>query len=292
MRPSLCHRLLSWCGWQTVQSGFVGRGRLGSGPVQLPVMGLMILLGALGIGAPVTAQPAAAQPAESRPSPAAEAAPDEPAASSGSNSDPAQIIPLDGLTRLSQEHEVWIDRVRKRVVVGGEVCLNRGMLEMFACPQGTKEHESIVALNAKAFEIHAALLAIGARPGSTVQYQPDYRPASGPVIDVTVQWKDDQGRPQSARAQNWIRHVKTGKTMEHDWVFAGSGFWKDTRTGKEQYLAEGGEVICVSNFGTAMLDLPIKSSQDNTGLLFEAFTDHIPPLKTPIRLVLSVKKES
>jgi hypothetical protein len=38
-----------------------------------------------------------------------------------------------------------------------------------------------------------------------------------------------------------------------------------------------------------MLDLPVESSQDNAQLLHEAFTDHIPPLGTRVRLVLTPK---
>jgi hypothetical protein len=39
-----------------------------------------------------------------------------------------------------------------------------------------------------------------------------------------------------------------------------------------------------------MLDLPVKSSQDNQELLYEAFTEHIPPLGTRVRLVLTPKR--
>ena len=78
--------------------------------------------------------------------------------------------------------------------------------------------------------------------------------------------------------------------MNHKWIFAGSGFWKDEDTGNENYLAEGGELICVSNFSTATLDLDVQSSQSNEGLLFEAWTERIPPLGTPVRLVLQVAK--
>ena len=72
----------------------------------------------------------------------------------------------------------------------------------------------------------------------------------------------------------------------HDWVFAGSGFWKDPDTGKSYYRAEGGEVICVSNFPTAMLDILVESSQSNDALSFEAFTENIPPRYTPVRVYL------
>src|SRR5690606_32839766 len=129
--------------------------------------------------------------------------------------------------RLSRDDEVWVDAKNKRVIVGGQVCLTRGALEMFACPKGTKEHESIVSLNAKAYQIHAALLAIGAKPGRTVQYSPEYIPADGSRIEVLVQWKGEDGKVRVVRAQEWIRHVKTSKEMSHDWVFAGSGFWHD-----------------------------------------------------------------
>jgi hypothetical protein len=74
--------------------------------------------------------------------------------------------------------------------------------------------------------------------------------------------------------------------MTHDWVFAGSGFWTDEETGKRYYMAEQGDLICVSNFTTATLDVPIESSQSNEGLLFEANPDRIPEAGMPVRLVL------
>jgi hypothetical protein len=36
-----------------------------------------------------------------------------------------------------------------------------------------------------------------------------------------------------------------------------------------------------------MLDLPVESSQANQNLMFGAFTDHIPPLGTKVRLILT-----
>ena len=51
-------------------------------------------------------------------------------------------------------------------MVGGKICLRQGLLEMFACPEGTKEHESIVSVNAKAQTVHTALLAVGLAPAN------------------------------------------------------------------------------------------------------------------------------
>jgi hypothetical protein len=198
---------------------------------------------------------------------------------------PASGTP-EGLMKLSEKNDVWLDTKRNAVVVDGQVCLRAGQLEMFACPKGTKEHESVVSLNGLAQEVHAGLLAAGAKPGTTVKFQPDYKAATGPIVDVYVLWKDAQGNKHQARAQDWIKNTKTGKPMTYDWVFAGSGFWKDEETGKELYQANGGDLICVSNFPTAMLDLPIQSSQANDDLMFEAASDNIPPKGTKVRVVL------
>jgi hypothetical protein len=198
----------------------------------------------------------------------------------------------EGLVKLSKTNDVWLDTKRKAVVVDGQICLRQGQLEMFACPKGTKEHESVVSLYCQAEEVHAGLLAAGAKPGTPVRFDPEYKPATGQIIDIYVLWKDSDGAKHQARAQDWIKNIKTQKAMSQDWVFAGSGFWKDEETGREHYKANGGDLICVSNFPTATLDLPIESSQANDELMFEAFADHVPPRGTKVRVVLIPRRDT
>ena len=194
-----------------------------------------------------------------------------------------------GMKRLMEGYDVWIDPAHKRIVVDGTDCLREGQLEMFACPRGTKEHESIVAADTMAYAVHAGLLAVGAKVGTPVEFQPTYKPATGTEIDIQIVWRDRNGNVHRDRAQDWIRNLNTGKPLEHPWVFAGSGFWEDEATGTKSYLAESGDFICVSNFPSAMLDLPVESSQANEALLYEAYTQHIPPIGTRVRLVLTPK---
>jgi hypothetical protein len=209
--------------------------------------------------------------------------------STGAEAGGAKSKDPPGMKRLMPEYDVWIDPKNKRVVMDGTVVLREGQLEMFACPKGTKEHEAIVAVDTKAYSVHAGLLAVGAEVGTPVQFQPEYKPATGTEIDIELVWRDAAGNVQRARAQDWIRNVQTGKAMALPWVFAGSGFWVDEADGQRYYLAEQGDFICVSNFPSAMLDLPVESSQDNAQLVYEAFTEHIPPLGTRVRMVLTPK---
>ncbi len=191
-----------------------------------------------------------------------------------------------GAQSLAKKGRAWMDREKQQVIVDARISLRRGLLEMFACTPNTKEHESIVAVDSQAFVLHAGLLAVGAEPGSPVEFTPQYKPPTGTQIDIEVHWMDENGKQQQAKAQDWIRDARTQKAMNLPWVFAGSGFWRDDETGNSGYLAEAGDLICVANFSTAMLDVPAELTSDNAGLLYEANTDRIPPLGWPVRLVL------
>jgi len=191
------------------------------------------------------------------------------------------------LRRLSKSDDVWLDVAGKRLVVGGSVAMAEGVIEVFACPKQSKEHEAIVATRCPARLVHAGLLALGLEPGRPVSFDPEYRSAVGPKVTITVRWKDADGRLQERPAQEWIRNTKTDRQLDAHWVFAGSGFWRNPADGTEHYQADGGDLICVSNFPTATLDLTIESSESNQALLFEAFAGRVPAAGTDVELVLS-----
>ncbi len=191
-----------------------------------------------------------------------------------------------GAKRISKQSSLWIDVKNHRVFIDGIVSLRDAPLEMFACPVETKEHESIVATLAKSSEVHAALLAVGAMSGTPVSFRPKYVAATGQRIRVWVMYRDAKGQFKYADARSWVRQGDTKQQLKMDWVFAGSTYWTDPEDGKNYYQGDGGEMICVSNFGTAMLDLPIESSDSDGALQFSAFTERIPETLTPVRLML------
>ena len=126
------------------------------------------------------------------------------------------------MTRLDPTGRVWADRKNQRVVIDGYVALRKGQLEMLACPVGTKEHESIVAVFCKAQTVHAGLLAVGAEVGTPVKWDPVYAPPTGSEIQVFALWRDDQGNKRSIDTRQWVRVVGTDdKTLEVNYVFAG-----------------------------------------------------------------------
>lgn len=187
--------------------------------------------------------------------------------------------------RLSEKEEIWIDNQEKLVIVSGRICLTRGLLEMFACPKGMKEHESVVATYPIAMYVHQALLLVGANPGRTVQWEPEYKPAEGPKVQIECWFYDEKNELVKRNAKEMVKLVADGSPLKIDWVFGGSKFVTDS-DGRELYAANGGELICLSNFSSAMIDLPVPSTAEAGGLLFEANSEKIPPLDTPVLLVL------
>jgi hypothetical protein len=176
---------------------------------------------------------------------------------------------------------------KRRVHILGEICQRDELLEVFLCKNNTKEHEAIVRADVDARDIHMALLAAGAKKGSTVKFVPKYQPASGDSIKVTVTYYKD-GKLLNKPAQYWVQNMRTKKEMEHGWVFAGSRFFQapDDPDKPPYYCANNGEVISIANFADSMLDLPVPSSRELAELGFRTYTERIPPLKTKVIVTL------
>jgi hypothetical protein len=279
------------------------------------------------------------------------AAAGEPAKKTETKQQPSGAKTDEAAVALNKNATVLLDKRGNRVLLKTHVALREGALEMLCCPKGTKEHESILSLDAKAYVIHTALLALDAKPGKPVHVDAEYHPPTGQKIDIFLNWTDDNGMAHRVPARSWVRQAKRvrmirmeqlpaglklpknselkydnklkeltwygpmtaeqkadflalsndksfraaidtffeqsqPRELDADWVFAGSGIYKDEDTGKEYYLAEDGDLICVANFASATIDVAVNSSAETNDLNFEAFTERIPPRETPVTVEL------
>jgi hypothetical protein len=191
------------------------------------------------------------------------------------------------------------------VDVESSVCLHRGELELVACTKGTKEHESIVAIEAKPVHIHAALLLLGAKPGSPAMRQQledsserwiDIPPSGGPV-DVFLVLKDKEGRmvehpisdfiaPSRKRSDDSAIADQEARFPTHTFLFAGSVLYGDG-PGPRRYLSDqSGNVISLSTFGDELLCLPAIHSQDNNALMWQVNAANLPAVGSSVTLRL------
>jgi hypothetical protein len=189
------------------------------------------------------------------------------------------------------------------VDVQSVVCLTEGYLEMIACAKDSREHESILMVDAKPSHIHAALLLIGARPGSPAISKPLNEeatrwidiPPSGHEVKVTLLIPDEKGVMRERPVSDFVTHTKDGAgqtdaggkadQFPDTFLFAGSITHQDGDT--KTYLGDAnGNVISISTFGDEVLCLSGHHARDNEALSWQIKPDSLPEIGTKATLRL------
>ena len=215
-----------------------------------------------------------------------------------------------------------VDYFEKRCIdLEGTVCLEKGLLELIACTKGSKEHESIVALSARAMHIHMGLLLLGADNGHPAMRKPVDEektrwvnvPPRGDSIDVFLVMANKDGKLIEKPISDFIVHSsgrvdevdgtvivapdqtekrggKEETSLPHTFIFAGSHL-RDNGPGPRQYLADlSGNVISIASFGDELLCLPFHQTQENGALMWQVKPDTLPKVGTKITLRLRLRK--
>lgn len=199
--------------------------------------------------------------------------------------------PTDGIVEMTPT--LRMDMKNKQVVLDAEVVLTQGPLELLLCPKRTKEHEAILAADVAPRSFQLALLGVGAEPGSPALFEPEYKPPRGQPIEIFVEW-EEKGQMKRANARDWIRHPKDvggAEPLKAEFIFAGSRFIRIPGEERARWLGDDGDVVCVSNFPGSIIDVDMKSTNANEGLLFEAWTERIPPKGTKVKVFFVPTKE-
>ncbi|MBT5926473.1 MAG: hypothetical protein HOH33_07635 [Verrucomicrobia bacterium] len=211
---------------------------------------------------------------------------------SHSNSNPGQQsqINIPELPGIRINLEAWC------VDVDARTCLKEGVLELIASTKGSKEHESIVAVESTAKHIHTALLLLGAKAGAPAQRKPigdegttwvDVPPSGTPVDVFLVQKDQESGKTIEKPINEFITQEEGEIFSTHTFLFAGSILHHENKSGSNHYLADrSGNVISISTFGDEVLCLPTIHSHVNTELYWNVAGDKLPAVGTQVILRL------
>ncbi len=200
------------------------------------------------------------------------------------------------------------------VDVESRVCLGEGLLELIACTKDTKEHESIIMVEAKPSHIHIALLLLGAKPGNPAMQQaidPEMtrfrsKPPSGSPVDVFLVFKDSEGKEKEHPINEFMGLADEddradlqdpehgGKFPTHTFLFAGSVLVGGGEQPRRYLCDQSGNVISISTFGDELLCLPGIHDDANGALIWQVEGDKLPEVdsKITLRLRPQVKLQS
>ena len=211
---------------------------------------------------------------------------------------------------------IKIDTENKRVDIDAKVVLDEGLLELVACIKDSKEHESLVVIEAVPMHIHTALLLIGAENGRPAMVKPAneektqwlHLPPKGDPIAVSLVYPDpeDETKTIERPISDFIKRTEDGIGNDGDeeekaeepakvfdtFLFAGS-IMSQNEQGDREYVADVyGNVISISTFGDEVLCLPARISQENAALVWSVDKKHLPKRGTKVTLRLTLKEKA
>lgn len=190
----------------------------------------------------------------------------------------------------SEERPIVIDRVSKTVRFAGIVPIvaaQRPMLEVLVCAPDSREHEAMVMADIRPSHIHAALIAIGAEPGSPgglvwTGERFEMREPGGPAIAVRIApeaeplvWTD---------ARDWFT-TQPRTNLHTRWLFTGSALDGDS------YRADtDGTIVGLVSFAAEVVGMaPAISEVDaERGFDFLPVPDRVPPFGTRVIVELQL----
>jgi hypothetical protein len=201
----------------------------------------------------------------------------------------------DGVTIDKEKRSVIIDAKiapRKLEHLKGEVY----PIEVIACwphPKGKKAHETVVTIEANPSAVAKALVELGLKPGTPVMGE-SKQPPQGPEVKVFIE-VPDAGDVRRLSMDKVLLDNRTGKPFPKNiqWRFTGSVMTKpDPNKNEEIYGADYS--------GTLIVIFPVSNAtvlQTNLTMEYERFmkletnTKALPPVGTPVKLVLEVPKK-
>lgn len=208
--------------------------------------------------------------------------------------------------------KVRVFRTEKRIEVDGRVAIQDRAIELFACCEGGKVHESVLVLDCKPSNLNLALLLLGFDDGGQViekvkfeedgktvekdmpvengpRFFGDPRKPAGERLIVSVRWTDPETKKTVAvRAEDMILDVGRQKPMRRaGWVFTGSRWVWNPRTEKVEFAADHTKTVMTTfHDPNTILENPLSSGGNDD--LFHANSAAVPLRGTPVVLTITV----
>lgn len=177
------------------------------------------------------------------------------------------------------------------VVVPGTILVTQGIVELFGCGEGGKEHETVLRLDCDVQSLDNALTLAGFERGPLPAALDLDAPNQGSRVMALVQWEDKEGKIVTYRSEDLVVSVRRGRPMPRvGWTYVARFQQVDDPTSpggarKNEVLDAARTRSFVTTFrdSSALLDNPLEEAVDDT--LFAANYMLLPQSGTPVRVI-------
>jgi hypothetical protein len=177
------------------------------------------------------------------------------------------------------------------LVIPGVILINRGLVELFGCGEGGKEHETIIRLETNIQGLDLALTSANFKRGNLPNKADISLPDQGSRVLILIQWVDQAGKLMTYRSEDLVVSMRRNSPMPRvGWTYV--GHWMEVADptspkGEKRHkvLAATGTRSLVTTFRdrSALLDNPLPEAVDDT--LFAANYMLLPKPGTPVRII-------
>jgi hypothetical protein len=192
---------------------------------------------------------------------------------------------------------IKINSKTRQISVPCVLNMTEGLLEYVLVHEHGKTHESLLRTSVSPTELNVALLLAHYEPNikEAAQFLPDPTPmtqklmaepmakAGANQITLNVQWKDKDGKEQTAPVTRWIheKDAKAARESQH-WTYTGSMI---SQTG---FAAQfDGSMVAIYFDLISLVNFPVKENANDD--LWKVETAKVPAVDTPVTLVISPK---
>lgn len=194
---------------------------------------------------------------------------------------------------------ILFDSKTKEIRVPCTVNMTQGAIEYALVTETGKTHESLLKTKTKPFDLQVALLLCHYEPHAgeiiktllnpppelkAIADKPMAKPGAN-RLKLTLEWKDKDGKAQSAPLGDWIHNDATNKSLDIPyWIFNGSDMGDNIFSAEldgsfiSVHFDLGGIIGCAANL--------IGNDQN-----WELNTKVIPPVDTPVTIVITPHEE-
>ena len=187
----------------------------------------------------------------------------------------------------------WIHVKKRTVVLPAEILMNAGLIELFACAPGGKEHESIMRVNCDPRQLNLALIMCKLKDGGL----PGAEVAEGTRVIIFARWLDKESNVHEIRIEDMIYNQNIKSSMPRiGWTYLGSMMEPELNhatgepTGRSVFMADQSKsLITTYRDATTILDNPMPDAFNDD--LYHANPEVIPPLGTHVKLIIRAANE-
>lgn len=177
------------------------------------------------------------------------------------------------------------------VVVPGIILVTRGVVELFGCGTGGKEHETVMRLETDVQALDLALTSAGFKRGRLPSDLARREVPVGSRVVILVQWTGPDGKTVTHRSEDLVVSLRRHAPMPRvGWTYVAQ--WAEMLDPTDPKMARRHRQLAAANTQSyvatfrdrsALLDNPLEEAVDDT--VYAANWNILPKPGTPVRVI-------